>query len=259
MEIVIETRMPDTRHGKKVVIAIAVMLLTIIVSEVVPTGDARLAVLFLHLIALGCALWFYAKAKGYIGHLGLLLIPIFWFGLLILAWLPDKTADAEKPPSIGPTLTGAALLFFVDAIWMNQGGISAILGLAILFVAIPMALFGRERALRAYKLKKSAIWLVAVICVFAFNWASNQMARHRANDVIVAVKAYHQQHGAYPKRLDDLIPVFLPSVPRAKYVLGLGEFKYLYDEARPTLFYVEFPPFGRPTFSFGRDEWDYID
>ena len=175
----------------------------------------------------------------------------------MLAGQENKPVIAAPSAGFKKTLIGAALLFFVDAIWMNQGGISAILGLAILFVSIPMALFGRERALRAYKLKKSAIWLVAIVSVFAFNWASNQMARHRANDVVAAVKAYHQQHGAYPKRLDDLVPAFLLSVPRAKYVLGLGEFKYLYDEARPTLFYVEFPPFGRPTFSFGRDERGY--
>lgn len=241
--------------GKKAVIAITVMVLTMTVSGEVPAGNARLAVLILHLIALGCALWFYARAKGYAGYLGLLLIPLFWFGLLVLMLLADKTADSAKPPSIGPTLTGAALLFFVDAIWMNQGGISAIFGLAILFVSIPMALFGRERALRAYKLKKSAIWLVAVVSVLAFNWASNQMAYHRANEVIAAVKAYHQQHDVYPKRLDDLVPTYLPSVPRAKYVLALGRFKYLYDEANPVLYYVSFPPFDRPTFNFKRNKW----
>lgn len=250
--------------GKKAVIAIGVMLLTLFASGAVPAGDARLAVFILHLIALGGALWFYASSKGYVGTLGLLLIPLFWFGLLVLAWLPDKTADAAKPPKqpsagFNKTLIGAALLFFVDAIWMNQGAISAIFGLVILFVTIPLALFGRERALRAYKLKKSAIWLAAIVSVFAFNWANNQMASHRANDVVAAVKAYHQQHGAYPKRLDDLVPTFLPSVPRAKYVLGFGEFKYLYHEVSPTFFYVEFPPFGRPVFRFGRDEWDYID
>lgn len=247
--------------GKKAVIAMGVMLLTLIAFGGLPAGEARLYSFIFHLIALGCSLWFYARAKGYAGALGLLLIPLFWIGLLILAWLPDRTADAAKPPSTGfkKTLIGAALLFFVDAICMNQGGISAIFGLAILFVAIPMALFGRDRALRSYKLKKSAIWLVAVAGVFASNWASNQMASHRANDVVAAVKAYHQQHGAYPKRLDDLVPAFLPSVPRAKYVLAFGEFKYLYHEARPTLFYVAFPPFGRPTFSFERNEWGYID
>jgi hypothetical protein len=177
----------------------------------------------------------------------------------MIAGHEKKSVTAASSTGFKKTLIGAAFLFFVDAIWMNQGGISAVLGLVILFVTIPMALFDRARALRAYKLKKSAIWLVAIVSVFAFNWASNQMARHRANDVIAAVKAYHQQHGAYPRRLEDLVPAFLPSVPRAKYVLGLGEFKYLYHEASPTLFYVEFPPFGRPTFSFGRDAWTYMD
>lgn len=177
----------------------------------------------------------------------------------MIAGQENKSVIAAPNTDFKKTLIGATLLFFVDAIWMNQGGISVILGLAILFVSIPMALFGRERVLRAYKLKKSAIWLVAIVSVFAFNWASNQMASQRANDVISAINAYHQRHGAYPKRLNDLVPAFLPSVPRAKYVLAFGEFKYLYDEAHPTLFYVEFPPFGRPTFSFGRDEWGYMD
>jgi len=161
--------------------------------------------------------------------------------------------------NIHKTLIGAALLFFVDAILANQGAISVIVGIFVLFISVPRALFGRDRALRTLRLKKSAIWLIAVVGVFAFNRVSNEMAHRRANDVIVAVKAYHQQHGVYPKRLDDLVPAFLPSVPRAKYVLFLGEFKYLYDAANPALFYVEVPPFGRPTFSFGRNKWDYLD
>lgn len=161
--------------------------------------------------------------------------------------------------SLIPALIGAVILFFVDAIWMNQGVISAVIGLVILLVGIPKALFDRDRALRIYKLKKSTIWLVAIVSVFVFNWANNQMARERANVVVAAVKAYHQQHGAYPKRLDDLVPAFLSSVPRAKYVLSFGEFKYLHREANPTLFYVEIPPFGRPTFSFERDAWTYMD
>ena len=63
----------------------------------------------------------------------------------------NKSVIAAPNNGFKKTLVGAALLFFVDAIWMNQGGISAILGLAILFVAIPMAFFGCERTLRAYK------------------------------------------------------------------------------------------------------------
>jgi hypothetical protein len=250
--------------GEKAVFAIGVMLLAMFASGEVPAGDARLAVLIMHFIALGCALWFYASSKGYVGTLGLLLIPLFWFGLLILACLPNKTTEVEKQPeppsaSFKKTFIGTTLLFFVDAIWMNQGAISAVIGLAILFVAIPKALFDHDRALRIYKLKKSATWLVAIFSVFAFNWTNNQMARHRADNVIAAVKAYHQQHDAYPKQLDDLVPAYLTLVPRAKYVLAFGEFKYLYHQANPTLFYVEIPPFGRPTFDFGRDEWGYID
>lgn len=51
--------------GKKAAIAMGVMLLTLIASGALPAGEARLYSFIFHLIALGCALWFYARAKGY--------------------------------------------------------------------------------------------------------------------------------------------------------------------------------------------------
>lgn len=171
--------------------------------------------------------------------------------------LKDSTNPSR--PGLKKAIVWAAMLFFVDAILLNQGVISAIIGFFVIIVYVPKALFARDHRLRTYKLKTSAIWLVAVVSVFAFNRASNEMAHQRANNVISAVKAYHQEHRAYPKRLDDLVPDYLTSIPRAKYVLGLGEFKYLYDAVLPALIYVEYPPFGRTTYRFERGEWGYVD
>lgn len=59
------------------------------------TGNTLAITLFsLHGLALAFALWFYAKAKGYWGVLGVSLFLLSFLGLIILMMLPDRRLGA---------------------------------------------------------------------------------------------------------------------------------------------------------------------
>jgi hypothetical protein len=62
-----------------------------------------------------------------------------------------------------------------------------------------------------------------------------------------------------PKSLQDLVPEYIERVPVAKYTFLFNRFWYYSSNDDTTLFYVELPPYGRPTYSFSRKEWGYVD
>lgn len=164
-----------------------------------------------------------------------------------------------KTPSLPRALVLAALLVLVDAFWFNQGIFSLLIGLGLIFIALPRAFLPKFRATRRARLRNIGIYLIAVVIVLVLNAVNNRIAARRADDVVAAVKAFHAQNGRYPDSLDALVPAFLTAVPRAKYTLQFDKFMYIKTESSALLYYVAIPPFGRPTFDFARDSWGYID
>src|ERR1700682_489143 len=140
-------------------------------------------------------------------------------------------------------------LFILDAFIMNQGVVALCLILVTVFVFLPRALWVRrgDRHLYEQRLAKAGIYLLAAVAVFGSNALQNRMADRRAIKIGNACLAYHVKHQRYPRRLDELVPTFLPSVPVAKYTLGGNNFFYLSPPAggEPRVFYEAFPPFGR--------------
>ncbi len=88
------------------------------------------------------------------------------------------------------------------------------------------------------------------------------IAATRAQALISACKAYRAQRGEFPDRLEDLVPGFIPAVPRANYTLW-GAFRYWNGsqtkEPDHVLTYVVFPPFGRRLYHFEEDRWSSLD
>lgn len=111
----------------------------------------------------------------------------------------------------------------------------------------------RARAMRA------GIYLllgVATVTALRFHTAT---AQTHAEQVIEACRAYAKRNGKLPDRLTELVPEFLPAVPRAKYTLQWGEFTYWTSEDAHTLMYVALPPFGRRLYHFEQDRWGQLD
>lgn len=97
------------------------------------------------------------------------------------------------------------------------------------------------------------LWLSWINGNFQYN-----IAEEHASIIIPACEKYHVEKNEYPKTLDDLVPDYLPSVPRAKYCL-YGHFSYWNLEEHPILVWYYLPPYGRKIYNFDRREWHYLD
>ncbi|CAB1370640.1 hypothetical protein [Denitratisoma oestradiolicum] len=172
-------------------------------------------------------------------------------------------SEISKPVtarSLSHALVLGMLLIVVDGLVLNQGGIALLVMLWLLLVGMPRTLLARKYAVqRRRRLSGQGICCAAALLVLAMNYANNQLARSRAENLVAAVETFHRDQQRYPHRLDELVPRYLSRLPLAKYTLMFNEFRYIPGEQDPELLYVELPPFGRPVYSFRRKEWGYLD
>lgn len=173
--------------------------------------------------------------------------------------MTDTAIKELKPISIRKAFIWAGVLIAIDAFYLNQGGISALVGLWMLFVSLPRAVFTKNHEQKNRRFARIVILLGAVVLVFGLNWANNKIARNRAETLVTAIKAFNQKNQRYPDKLDELVPEFIDHVPTAKYTFIFNSFSYLSSSEFHSLFYVAFPPFGRPTYIFEKDKWGYLD
>ena len=173
--------------------------------------------------------------------------------------MTDSTQREVKQISLTRTFAWAGAIVAVDAFLANQGVLSALVGLWMLLVSLPRAVFTKKPKQSRRRLARVAIFLGAVLLVFGLNWTNNQIARNRAETLVGAIKAFNQKNHRYPAKLDELVPDFIGHVPTAKYTLGFASFYYVSGPEYHSLSYVALPPFGRPTYSFERNRWGFLD
>jgi hypothetical protein len=80
----------------------------------------------------------------------------------------------------------------------------------------------------------------------------------RATEVIVAVKQFNAKYKHYPVKPQEIVPEFMPDIPRPRMAAAAGNFMY-WGGPDPTLFYVVLPPYGRNTYHFTTGRRGYID
>ena len=95
--------------------------------------------------------------------------------------------------------------------------------------------------------------------VLANNALQLSIAEANAPPIIAACEEFHGANGRFPRTLDELVPRYLPSIPRAKYCLTFGEFCYWNNEEHPILVWQVLPPFVRKIYSFEDRRWGYLD
>lgn len=158
------------------------------------------------------------------------------------------------------TIITALVIFVIDAFVMNQGGIAAILIMAIVFWWLPKsAIFLFKRQSPKIQLTKSIIYGITALCVFGANTINNKIAENRAEQLIHNIEQYHQANSKYPDKLADLVPTYISRVPLAKYTFVFSEFVYFNQDENASIFYFALPPFGRPTYNFNNKSWIYHD
>jgi hypothetical protein len=105
---------------------------------------------------------------------------------------------------------------------------------------VPSAIMARkEPPLLRFRAGRAGAYLLAAVLALGVIAANIRMVHSRADVVVAAIEKYHQTHGDYPRKLDDLTPEFLPSVPAARYALTWNRFEYFYSPG-PT----QIPSFG---------------
>jgi hypothetical protein len=88
----------------------------------------------------------------------------------------------------------------------------------------------------------------------------SKVAEVNADRIVVACEQFHAANGTFPQNLQELVPRFLPYVPRAKYCLMFGEYRYFcYDGSHPILFWYRMPPFLRRVYRFDGLGWHDLD
>ena len=85
------------------------------------------------------------------------------------------------------------------------------------------------------------------------------MAETNAARIITACEDYHAANGKFPQTLDDLVPQYMHSIPRAKYCMMFGEYRYWNMEGRHTLEWYAIPPYGRKRYNLEDKKWNYLD
>ncbi len=162
------------------------------------------------------------------------------------------------------SLVIAAVLYVLDALVLDQGVWAILAVLIVAVVRLSRAALALARtgwtATRVHALTV-LIYLLMATAVLGTKYANERIARDRAEVVIAAVRQYEQRQGRLPERLEDLVPDFLPSVPRAKYTLLQVFNSFVYDDSpsRHTLMWMALPPFGRVTYNFEQGRWGYLD
>jgi hypothetical protein len=175
----------------------------------------------------------------------------------------DDSLDVRaKRSRLRRSLAIATVLYVLDAFVLNQGVVAVLAALVVTVLRLPraaLALARRDWAAARIHAVAAGIYLVMAAAVLGTNYMNNQLAHHRADMVIGAIRQYEVPHRRLPDRLEELVPDFLPSVPRAKYTLVFNSFLYLASPNRHSLVWITFPPFGRVTYNFEDDRWGHLD
>ncbi|MDR2710787.1 MAG: efflux RND transporter permease subunit [Burkholderiales bacterium] len=157
------------------------------------------------------------------------------------------------------------LLIFFDAFLFDSWVISILVIVAVFlkfsFAATRYGLFGRPFS--KLLIRNYTIYVAAAVLALGINIGNNILARHRAENIVAAIEAYHVKYGDYPKSLEVMAPEFMGHIPLAKYNLSLNTFYYRYSPTarknEPTFFYTIIPPFYRNFYDFEKREWRAMD
>lgn len=171
-----------------------------------------------------------------------------------------KTKSEKKPKALWRSVVFALCLLFFDAFVLDQGGLAVITAIVVVFWFIPKTLFAWKRKQNfIIWAKKIIVYSVMVATIFTVKAINNNLAKTRAEQLIIAINKFKVINRRYPSTLNELVPKLITEIPKAKYTFWFNSFEYTNMEGFTTLLYTDFPPFGRPYYDFDKQEWRYID
>ena len=175
--------------------------------------------------------------------------------------MPASALAAEKPPGLRKTLVFCGFFLALDIFFVGAPMLGAYVGMALVLWLIPRIFVAwSRRELRRHR-ARVALVIAAVLAVDCGAYlASGVVAEKRVVEIADALARYKAERNAYPLRLQDLVPAYLPAIRAAKPVSMMsGGPLYLYQPNEPMLMYVSIPPFGRRVLNVVTREWTEID
>lgn len=156
---------------------------------------------------------------------------------------------------LGGSAALAAALFAFDGLVAGQGLLSALTLGAVGAVGLPRLYLARDdEDLFVLRAKRILLFALAAAAALLCVRANTRLAARRAEEVIAACESYRAANERYPERLSDLVPRFLPAIPKAKRTLLHGDFFYRAG-GEHVLGWTTMPPFGRRYFVLEEKRW----
>jgi hypothetical protein len=157
---------------------------------------------------------------------------------------------------VGKSLLGAAALMAWDGMWFG----TVLMSMFVCPVWILLSLIKNavERPGWGVALARLAIPALTLAALWVNKEYQIAVAEENAPRVVAALEKYHADHGTFPKKLDELVPQYLLSIPVAKHCLD-GSFKYLNYDETVILYWVVVPPHLRKIYNFKEKRWSYLD
>ncbi len=141
------------------------------------------------------------------------------------------------------------ILAFEACVGVGIIGMSYGMVLAVTYAILAIA----QRQRRSEWFSVAVIYTLMLVATVGLLSSNIKVALRRAAPVISAVNCYHSDHGAYPKTLDELVPAYLPSIPRAGFTLISRNFRYFNDERSQLYFPAMFH--GVFAYDFSTETW----
>lgn len=177
---------------------------------------------------------------------------------------PDSTAPAAASPAglarwRNPVIFTVAWVVF-DGFFLDMGVPSIVLGVFLTLLWLPFNILApRYRGQRKARLLRYALYMAAAVLAFGVKMFNTSLAHDRAEAIIAAAEQFKTKKGAYPERLEQLVPEFMPAIPGAKIVISDFGFKYTATPQSHEIMYVGMPPYGRRIYSFEQRSWRSMD
>jgi hypothetical protein len=182
----------------------------------------------------------------------------------------------------------AVILFLFDAVIQGQATLALLTGLVLGVVFAGLAVWSlirKDKGRAATRGLAAAVFLLLAVAAVGWLGLNVSLAQRRATTLIAACRQFHGRYGRFPDRLEELVPRFIPSIPRARLTLMWGEFRYSPHKEPPgdirdvaelnfartkglvapegsevhSLLYYTIPPFGRMMYFFEQDKWVKLD
>jgi hypothetical protein len=106
-------------------------------------------------------------------------------------------------------------------------------------------------------LSRIAIPVLMLVIVGGNARIQAKIANANAERIIAACEQFRAATGKYPDQLEELVPKYLSSIPRAKYNLMFSNFRYWNLDGNHQLLWDENPPFGIRIYDLELRKWRY--